>query len=192
MSHHIRPAEADDLPACLELDDSYTTNMVWQVVEQRDGLTQHAGDEGEPRTVTFRPSRLPRPRQVVGLAKAAPHQIRANWQHTDYFAVATNGKGGEIIGYLNLYIEKRRNIAWLTALTINMDNRRQGVAAALLDEAKQWARLAAVQSIIAELPTINYPAAHFLQVQGFRFCGYNDALDPIAVETMLFFVYPLA
>ncbi len=191
MSHHIRPAEADDLPACLALDDSYTTNMVWQVVEQREGLALHTSDDGESRTVTFRPTRLPRPRQVAGLAKTAPHQIRANWQHTDYFAVATDGDAGAVIGYLNLHIEKRRNVAWLTALVVDAASRRQGVATALLDEAKQWARLAAMQSIFAELPTINYAAAHFLQTQGFRFCGYNDALDPTNVETMLFFVYPL-
>ena len=193
MSHHIRSAEAEDLPACLALDDSYITNMVWQVVEQRTELALHAGDEGEPRSVTFRPTRLPRPRHVAGVAKLAPQQIRANWQYTDYFVVATEGStDGKVVGYLNLHIEKRRNIAWLTALVVNADNRRQGIATALLDEAKQWARLAAVQSIIAELPTINYPAAHFLQAQGFRFCGFNDALDPAAVETMLFFVYPLS
>ncbi len=193
MSHHIRSAEADDLPACLALDDSYSTNMVWQVGEQRSDLPLHVGDEGESHSVTFRPSRLPRPRQVAGVAKLAPQQIRANWQHTDFFAVATeSGTGGGIVGYLNLHIEKRRNVAWLTALVVKADYRRQGIATALLDEAKQWARLAATQSIIAELPTINYPAAHFLQAQGFRFCGYNDAFDPAAVETMLFFVYPLA
>lgn len=191
MSHHIRPAEADDLPSCLALDDSYTTNMVWQVVEQLGGRALPASDDGEHRTVTFRPTRLPRPRQVVGLAKSAPHRVRANWQHTDYFAVATTGEKGAVIGYLNLHLEKRRNIAWLTALVVDADNRRQGSATALLDEAKQWARLAAVQSIIAELPTINYAAAHFLQAQGFRFCGYNDAFDPAAVETMLFFAYPV-
>ncbi len=166
--------------------------MVWQVVESRAESARQVGDDGEQRTVTFRPTRLPRPRQVVGVAKSMPHQIRANWQHTDYFAVATDGEAGEIIGYLNLHLEKRRSVAWLIALVVNAANRRQGVAATLLDEAKQWARLAAVQSIIAELPTINYPAAHFLQAQGFRFCGYNDALDPTAVETMLFFAYPLS
>jgi GNAT superfamily N-acetyltransferase len=79
----------------------------------------------------------------------------------------------------------------LTALVVDAEQRRQGIGTALLDEAKEWTRLTGAQCIMAELPTVNYPAAHFLHTQGFRFCGYNDALDAAGVETMLFFVYPL-
>ncbi len=198
MSHLIRPAEAADLPACLALDDSYTTGWVWQVVVAGGSgpiaWQTEAGDDDEQRTVTFRPARLPRPRQVVGLAALTPHSIRAHWQYTDYFSVATESAevGGEIYGYVNLHLERRRNIAWLLLLTVAEGRRRQGLGRTLLDDAKQWARLAGAQSIIAELPTVNYPATHFLQMQGFSFCGYNDALDPARIETTLMFVYPLA
>jgi GNAT superfamily N-acetyltransferase len=191
VSHHIRPAEAEDLPACLALDDSYTTNIVWQVAEQRGETLARAGDEEQQHAVTFRPTRLPRPRLVAGLAKNAPHEIRANWQHTDFFSVAIHVPSAEIAGYLNLHLEKRRSIVWLTALVVAEAQRRSGVGTALLDEAKEWARLTGAQSIMAELPTVNYPAAHFLYAQGFRFCGYNDALDPARMETILFFAYPL-
>lgn len=191
MSHYqIRPAGADDLAACLQLDDSYTTNIVWQVVENRAAMRGPLADEGEQHAVAFRPTRLPRPRLIPGLAKTAPQQIRANWQHTDFFSIATSG--ASVVGYINLYIEKRRNIVWLTALTVAETERRNGIATALLNEAKEWARLTALQCLMAELSTTNYPAAHFLHTQGFRFCGYNDALDAAGIETLLFFTYPLA
>jgi len=191
-SFNVRPAEADDLAACLALDDSYSTNWVWQVIESRsDLLLSEPGLLGEEqRTVSFRPTRLPRPRLVSGKSET-PHRLRAAWQQIDFFAIATSEGSNEVVGYINLFLDRQRELAWLTQVAVAEGWRRQRVGATLLEAAKEWARLAAQRSILTELTTANYPASRFLQSQGFTFCGYNDAFDP-AGEMTFFYNYPLA
>lgn len=186
----IRPAEGDDLTTCLTLDDSYQTEWVWQVIESHsDMLLGEVGMAGEQqRTVSFRPNHLPRQRLVAG-KYATPHRLRADWQQTDYFSVAITDDD-DVVGYVNLYLDRQRECAWLTQLAVADKWRRQRVGTALLEDAREWARLAGQRALLIEVPTANYPASRFLQSQGFAFSGYSEAFNPDG-EVVLLFSYPL-
>src|SRR4051794_34396362 len=83
----VRLGTADDLPACLALDDSYTTTRVWQMDRQPlnpaltgVGLGTGTDDLDDLLGAIFRPVRLPRPLPVPGMAASQPPAVRlARW-----------------------------------------------------------------------------------------------------------------
>ncbi|HEX2913850.1 MAG TPA: GNAT family N-acetyltransferase [Chloroflexia bacterium] len=104
LRYRVRPAELDDLAACVEIDASYITTYVWQLQESfeepfDDEEENSAASAARPAIVgkssatpppafrvEFSPSRLPRP-----LAIAAPlndQQLLAEWKKTDHLLVA--------------------------------------------------------------------------------------------------------
>jgi ribosomal protein S18 acetylase RimI-like enzyme len=165
----IRPAELDDLKACLILDHSYFTEHVWQmeVQESEDGIT-----------VNFRSVRLPRPVRV-GYPRDR-EALLASWHRRDCFLVATayDGEGekkaGPIVGYLTMGAYDWHRTSWVTDLVVAPEHRRQGIATQLLQAGKEWAREAGLRRLIVETQTKNHPAMCFLERRGFSFCGYND------------------
>jgi ribosomal protein S18 acetylase RimI-like enzyme len=165
----VRPAELEDLRACLSLDHSYVTERVWQMdlSEENGGLV-----------VGFHDTRLPRPVKVN-----YPRDQKAlldSWHHRDCFLVATPDARGpsapssQIIGYLNMDAYDWHGIGWVADLVIAPAYRRQGIARQLLQAGINWARDAGLGRLIFETQTRNHPAIRFLEKNGFSFCGYND------------------
>ena len=157
----IRPAEMADLDVCLALDPSYSTEFVWQ-------MDLHGEDS--QRAATFRTVRLPRSMRV-----AYPHdrdQLVAGWKGCDGFLVAV--KSGHIVGYVALSAHVAESAAWINDLVVEHVHRRQGVGAALLNAAGEWARSRASRRLLIQVQTKNYPAICFCEKLGLAFCGYND------------------
>jgi ribosomal protein S18 acetylase RimI-like enzyme len=157
----IRPAQREDLEACLAIDPSYITDRVWQLVEQT---------HGEETTLTFRSSRLPRllrveyPRPLPELAEG-PNDGRC-------FLVAEQDK--QIIGLIDLTLADWQKTAWLRHLVVAEPFRRRGVGSKLLRAALTWAEQSAVLTVMAECQTKNFPAISLYRKNGFVFCGHND------------------
>jgi GNAT superfamily N-acetyltransferase len=190
----IRAAGEDDLPACLALDDSYTTAYTWQVevVRGEPGLTTFnvslntnvvLGDSAL--SVTFRPVKLPRTRKVLGpiatLLKdgnqaAGMARLQA-WRAADLVLVAE--QANMLCGYLVLTVVAGSGIGWISSLVVANSMRRKGVGTMLMAAARRWARYghgsaASLRALMLEVSIKNYPAVAFCRKEGFSFCGYTD------------------
>ncbi len=161
LTFAIRPATADDLPACLGLDHTSVSEYVWQVEADQvpDGMTYN-----------FRTVRLPRPMSIL-----YPHEPEVTlqaWQLRDYFIIAEGEHG--IYGYLSMHADRVYSIGWIRALVVDRPRRRLRVGSALLLHSQRWARMNGLRRITVETQTKNYPAISFLQRHGLTLCGFND------------------
>jgi ribosomal protein S18 acetylase RimI-like enzyme len=165
----IRPAELEDLAACLRLDHSYYTEYVWQMDVHED-----ASGIG----VNFVTVRLPRPVWVQ--YPRDQEALLAAWHRHDCFLVATAGEHGQgadpssIVGYLTMGAYDWHKTGWVADLVVRAQNRRQGLGTRLLQAGKEWAHKAGLRRLTVEVQTKNHPALCFLERNGFTFCGYND------------------
>jgi hypothetical protein len=111
LTFAIRPATADDLPACLGLDHTSVSEYVWQVEADQvpDGMT-----------FNFRTVRLPRPMSIL-----YPHEPEVTlqaWQLRDYFIIAEGEHG--IYGYLSMHADRVYSIGWIRAQVVDRHRRR--------------------------------------------------------------------
>jgi GNAT superfamily N-acetyltransferase len=157
----IRPAELADLDFCLALDPSYSTESVWQ-------MDLH-GEDGQM-AVAFRTVRLPRSMRVT--YPRDRDQLVAEWKRCDGFLVAHQSE--RIVGYVALSAHAAEDAAWVRDLVVERTLRRQGVGAALLNAAGEWAKSRALRRLLIEIQTKNYPAICFCEKHGLAFCGFND------------------
>jgi ribosomal protein S18 acetylase RimI-like enzyme len=173
----IRPATSGDLAACLALDESYTTNHVWQI---------EARSDEEAITVSFRPIRLPRPLTVQPADVEARRQEA--WPRCHCVLVAVDGT--EVQGVLTIMARSWPRTGWIEDLVVVPAHRRQGVGRALLGEARRWAQRQGLSALLAQASTQNYPAIRFYQECGFTFCGFHEYYYPNR-DIALFFVSPV-
>ena len=158
----IRPALPTDLPRCLALDPSYTTEAVWQM----ESRPPHNGQI----TVAFRSVKLPRSMRV---AYPRDNQLlAAGWQSCDAMLVADEATG--LAGYAALTKRVPQATVWINDLVVVKGLRRAGVGSAVLKAAAQWGRDQHLKWLIMEMQTKNYPAINFCQKHGMSFCGFND------------------
>ena len=203
----IRAAEEDDLPACLALDDSYTTTHTWRMETVRgepgsvpfNMSTSNVMLGDTPLSIIFRPVKLPRPRKVVGPVAAATrdgneasHVARLQaWQAADLMLVAHQET--KLCGYMVVTVVPGSGIGWISALVVANSMRRQGIGSMLLAAARRWSRYGQGQNVRAfmlESPLRNYPAVAFCRKEGFNFCGYTDYSFSNG-EVVLLFVSPV-
>ena len=83
-----------------------------------------------------------------------------------------------IVGYIVAAAAARDPNAYVRTLVVDRAQRRSGVGARLLAEAKRWAARQGADRLIADVPARNYPALRLLQKTGFAFCGFNDCCYP--------------
>lgn len=196
----IRPAIAADLPILAGLDHHGVTESVWQMdVRPQHELTL----EIDPVQVAFRPVRLPRP--VPLEYPRNPHWLLQAWEEHCEVLVALLLE--RPIGYVGLQVLPLfPALTWVTDLVVDRPWRRQGVGAALLLAALEWAAAAPLQppgmpavqdtgktnvhSLAFIIPARNYPAIRLAEKLGFDFCGYNDRIFT-AHEIGLFFAKTL-
>jgi len=157
----IRAAQPLDLPKCLELDASFSTDYVWQM----ESRTQ----EGQI-ALTFRSVRLPRSMQVA--YPRNPKAMSASWQMCDAMLVAEDGRG--LVGFAAMSKRPVQAVTWLSDLIVSKAARREGVGSALLAAVVRWGREQQLKWLIVEVQTKNYPAISFCQKHGLPLCGLND------------------
>lgn len=160
----IRDALDTDIDACLALDASYETELVWQMVSQ-----PHSNGW----QISFRTEKLPReialsyPQESEQLSRALP-------THAHAFLVAENKQTHTIMGYLLMQDEPVNGIVTVSDLLISREYRRNGIGTRLLSVARRWATEQQAHRLQVVVQTKNYPAIQFCQRRGFSFCGYND------------------
>ncbi len=159
----IRPALTTDLPRCLAVDPSYTTDYVWQMDSRANA---HDGQIN----VAFRSVKLPRSMRV-----AYPHDgatLQASWKTYNAILIADDVNG--LVGYATLIKRALQSTVWINDLIVTKAARRTGVGSALLKSAAQWGHDQQLKWLIVEVQTKNYPAISFCQKHGMAFCGFND------------------
>lgn len=158
----VRPAKSDDIRVLSEFDHSYSTDYVWQM-EVRE-------DQGRTIQVNFRQARLPRsvrvmyPREAETLARV--------WTHRRLFIVAE--VESQLRGFLSVMEGTMTDTGWVAEFAVERKVRRQGIGAALIASAVDWARKVGLRRLLVEVQSKNYPAICFCQKHGFAFCGYSD------------------
>jgi ribosomal protein S18 acetylase RimI-like enzyme len=186
----LRAADLTDLGACLALDADSQTDHVWQMDERQ---------ENGGRTVRFKTVRLPRvmyvsyPRERDGLLAA--------WEGGATVLVTTESPASErsdlvsgagllgaeppdaepssadpapVLAYCQLDACAWQGSGWISHLIVDRPHRRRGIATAMLQACKLWARKEGLQRLMVSVQTKNYPAICFCEKHGFAFCGYND------------------
>ena len=158
---HIYRADLHDLTTCLQLDGSYETDHVWQVVQQQSGdeVVTHFREVQLPRTVSVR-------------YPAWSEALLLHQQRGDLILVASEAT--EIRGYINLENQPDQGIAWLHHLIVAPEARRKGIGTALLNRGITHARQSGLTHLMTVVQSKNHPAVKFLGRHGFRFCGYNE------------------
>jgi ribosomal protein S18 acetylase RimI-like enzyme len=158
----IRPAIAEDIPALVGIDHTYTSDWVWQMDFQQT-------EDGQV-TVRFREIRLPRSVRVDYPRPA--RRLAEDWESRSGLLVAV--LGGEPVGYAALTLGIAPLTAWVTDLAVQRRLRRQGIGSTLLLASQDWGAAHGNRNLVVEIQPKNYPAIRMAQKLGFDFCGYND------------------
>ena len=157
----LRPTVATDLSRLMSFDHSITSESVWQLELRRDTGQVAA---------TFREVRLPRSVSITyphNPFALADDWVRRSMMYTAYI-------GQDPVGYISLLERGMDSVVWVTDLVVNLANRRQGVASALLAAAQDWAAGRSHRRLILEMQSKNLPGIRLAQKFGYEFCGYND------------------
>jgi GNAT superfamily N-acetyltransferase len=158
----VRPAKSDDLRVLSEFDHSYSTDYVWQM-EMRE-------DRGRTIQISFRQARLPRSVRVMYPRDS--DRLAEIWTHRRLFIVAE--VESQPRGYLSVMEGTMTDTGWIAEFAVERKVRRQGIGAALIASAADWARKVGLRRLLVEVQSKNYPAICFCQKHGFNFCGYSD------------------
>ncbi len=157
----IRLATPDDLNRCLELDDSFETEYVWQMEQSNDAKHISTG---------FRLTRLPRPMRVSnGISR---DQAAENFARGEILLVSE--EENELHGFVEFTESDWNQAVSINNLVVPSAYRRQGIGKKLLSAATDWGKEQGFRVALATLSTKHYPGICFLQKNGFVFCGFND------------------
>ena len=157
----LRPTIATDLSRLMSFDHSITSESVWQLELRRDTGQVAA---------TFREVRLPRSVSIT--YPHNPFALADDWVRRSMMYTAFIGQ--DPAGYISLLERGMDSVVWVTDLVVNLANRRQGVASALLVAAQDWAAGRSHRRLILEMQSKNLPGIRLAQKFGYEFCGYND------------------
>jgi ribosomal protein S18 acetylase RimI-like enzyme len=167
LSFLIRDGLESDIPACLELDHHYQTDLVWQMtVDEKPGSWQ----------IGFLNQHLPRTLDAEYMASG--ERLRLAVPANQCFLVAVTRDTNEPLGYLGMRNDPIYGIARIHDLVVTLPLRRQRIGTRLLTIARQWAKEHQLNSMMLEVATQNYPGIVFAQQSSFSFCGYNDHYFP--------------
>jgi len=180
----LRAADLIDLGACLVLDADSQTDHVWQMDER---------EENGGRAVRFQTVRLPRVMHVS--YPRDRDDLLAAWEGGSTVLVTVERSAGEraglheeglpdaeppdealphILAYCQLDACAWQGAGWISHLIVDRPHRRRGIATAMLQACRLWARKEGLQRLMVSVQTKNYPAICFCEKNGLAFCGYND------------------
>ncbi len=180
----IRDGIESDIPLCLSLDSTYTTDYVWQMSLQ---------PESQQQQITFKTERLPRPMDVAYPASEGrlhlslpPEQCFLVAAARDFVEDAAQIAAQqataqipaqdmpEVLGYLTMRADAVHRIALVQDIVVARSLRGNRIGTRLLRVARKWAVEHHLTQLMVETQTKNYPAILFCQKSGLSFCGFND------------------
>jgi GNAT superfamily N-acetyltransferase len=164
VSFLIRDGLETDIPACLAVDHTFSTEFVWQVQVERDDPHYYQ--------MTFRTERLPR--TLDATYAASEQRMRQCLPDSGCFLVAVEREQDQVMGYCVMSTSPVHRLALLHDLVIDRTYRRNRIGSKLLAIARRWGREQGLARLLVELQTRNYPAIQFCQASGLAFCGYNE------------------
>jgi ribosomal protein S18 acetylase RimI-like enzyme len=159
----LRPGTADDLPALLHLDSSFSTE--WVLFLQRRGGPVEQTVELHWRKV--------RPAGSRRSLEADEASLREDLRRADRFVVALAAR--RIVGYVMLSAQWNRTVA-IDAIVVDRPRRDRGLGRRLVAEAQAFARRRGLRALSWEAQTDNRHAIEFAAAQGFRLAAVHDAL----------------
>lgn len=163
----IRDALETDLAACLQLDHTYQTDMVWQMT-----VSEQPGDWD----IAFKTQRLPR--LLDADYPVDEHRLRLALPPDHCFLVVASKDGQDILAYLTMRADPVYRAARIQDVVVTRPYRRRRIASRLVHVARQWAKERGLTQLSIETSTRNYPSIVFSKAAGFTFCGFNDQYFP--------------
>ena len=160
----------DDAAALRELDTSFTTDVVYEVVRAKDSFRLVPTGVTPPVTKRFPLDDL------EGPARA--------W---DSGHVAVDG--GRVCGFLATRYEAWNRRLVVRHLYVDPSRRRRGIGRRLLERAFREAEARGAPTIWLETTSLNYPGVRAYMSLGFELCGFDTTLyrgTPSEGETALF------
>ncbi|MBC8075736.1 MAG: GNAT family N-acetyltransferase [Chloroflexales bacterium] len=160
----VRPAEPEDMAACVALTATYTTRVAWQLTLDGD-----AGRDG-PLNAQLQQVRLPRT-LTLALPSAAA-SLDTAWNAAAAVLVACEGP--QVCGYLVLETLDDQRQAVLGRLLVDLPARGKGMGSALVRAARMWGAENGLVRLLAHAPLRNAGGVTFYQRRGFRICGHSE------------------
>lgn len=157
----IRHAVVTDIPRLLELEHSFQTAYVWQM--------DRSFEKGQW-VITFREVRLPRTARVDYPVPVEVLQTEL-MQRSGLLVASLDS---EPVGYVGVKANPVASTAWVVDLVVKEEMRRKGIGSALVYAAQEWAMQRALNRMVLETQSKNFPAIHLAMKLGYEFCGYND------------------
>ncbi len=121
-------------------------------------------------TVTFLRSRLPRLLRIE--CPDVEDSLFEHYRKNQGVLAVVEGK--EVIGVIDVTVERWEQVAWLHHIVIAPAWRRKGIGSQLLNRGIQWAKEQGATLMFTAVPTKAFPATEFLRQHSFRFSGYHD------------------
>jgi ribosomal protein S18 acetylase RimI-like enzyme len=166
----------EDAPALRELDSSFTTDVVYEVVLAEDA-------------VRLVPTRVTPP-----VTKRFPlDDLEDSARGWDSGHVAV--ERGRVCGFLATGFEAWNRRLTIRHLYVDPSRRRRGIGRRLLERALQEGEARGADTIWLETTSLNYPGVQAYRRLGFELCGLDTTLyrgTPSEGETALFLVRSLA
>ncbi|ONI83574.1 N-acetyltransferase [Saccharothrix sp. ALI-22-I] len=166
----LRTAKAADLDRIAALDDSFTTDTVFEVVVEPEGFALRPTPVDPPLHKVFPPDDDP--------------------DGTVFVAA----DGPRVHGFVVVDLEDWHRRLVIQQVTVAPSHRGRGIGRALVDHACAHGRAHGALTAWLETSTVNVPAVRAYQRMGFALCGLDTTFyrgTPTEGETALFFARAL-
>lgn len=162
----LRTADAADLDRAAALDDSFTTDTVFDVAVEPEGFT-------------LRPTPVDPPL----------HKVYPPGDEPDG-TVFVAADGPRVRGFIAVDLEEWRRRLVIQQVTVAPGHRGRGIGRALVEHALAHGREHGALTAWLETSNVNVPAVHAYRRLGFTLCGLDTTFyrgTPAEGETALFF-----
>ncbi|MFF6815702.1 GNAT family N-acetyltransferase [Streptomyces sp. NPDC012403] len=160
-AYRYRIAAPQDTEAIEALDDSFTTDTVFQVTVTEEGFALREIPVEPPLTKVF-------PEDNPGGGDAE--------DDADSRTFVAHGAVGDLAGFLAVSYSGWNRRLIIEDIAVAPQHRGRGVGRALMGLAREFARERGAGHLWLEVTNINAPAIHAYRRMGFVFCGLDTTL----------------